>query len=109
MLIPLLVRLTDSQIELADGVVSKSTDRLDDRSGVLEQVCPGRLLIDKEALPSNLHVNPIDGNIEPGGQLYGAEQGRFVGPPGALRRCPDAGCETEALHSNRQNLVVAVG
>lgn len=89
MLMPLLVRLNDSQIEVMNGAVAKVATRVDDRWGILEQLCSGCLLVEEQALPPDLDVNPIDGDIERGGQLYGAEQSRFMRPSVARRLCLD--------------------
>jgi hypothetical protein len=63
MLMPLLVRLTDSEIEAINGVVPQVSDCIHDGSGVLEEICSGRLLIDEQALLPDLHVDPIHRNI----------------------------------------------
>jgi len=76
---------------------------------VLEQICRARLLIDEEGVLSDLHVNPINGNIEPGGQLYRTEQSLFVRPSGTPRRRFDAGAKANALPRNRLDLVLAIG
>src|ERR1700681_972257 len=57
MLMPLLVRLTDSQVEMTDGVVSQVTNCVHHAMRVLEQVGSGRLTIDHEALLPDLHIN----------------------------------------------------
>lgn len=41
MLMPLLVRLNDSQIKVMNGTVAKVANRVDDRWGILEQICSG--------------------------------------------------------------------
>ena len=43
---PLLVRLTDSEVEAIDSVVPQVFDGVKDRGGVLEEVGSGRLPID---------------------------------------------------------------
>jgi len=50
MLIPLLVRLSDSQVKVADGVVAEVPDRVDHGRSISEQVGSGRLTVDHEAL-----------------------------------------------------------
>ena len=56
MMMHLLVRLTDSEVEVIDGVTPQASDRIEDRRGVLEQVGSGWLPIDEQALLSDLHV-----------------------------------------------------
>ena len=63
MLMPLLVRLTDSEVEAIDGVVPQVSDCLEDGSGVLEEVSSSRLSIDEKALLPDLHVDPVHGDI----------------------------------------------
>jgi hypothetical protein len=63
MLMPLLVRLTDSEVEAVNGVVPQVSDCIEDGSGVLEEVSSGRLPIDQKALLPDLHVDPIHRNI----------------------------------------------
>ena len=61
---PLLVRLTDSsEVGAVDGVVAQVSDRIEHERSVLEEVSSGRLLIDEEALLSDLHIDPIHRNI----------------------------------------------
>ena len=43
MLMPLLVRLTDSQVEVADGVVSQAPDGVEDGRDIREEVGSGGL------------------------------------------------------------------
>jgi len=47
MLMPLLVRLTDSEVDAIDGMFSQALDCIDDGRGILKEVSPGRLLIDQ--------------------------------------------------------------
>ena len=49
MLMPLLVRLTDSKIEMADIVIAQSANRLDDAGRVREQMRAAGLAIDQKA------------------------------------------------------------
>ena len=63
MLMPLLVRLTDSEVEAIDGVVPQVSDCIEDGSGVLEEVSSSRLSIDEQALLPDLHIDPIHGDI----------------------------------------------
>ena len=63
MLMPLLVRLTNSEVEAVDDVVPQVSDCIEDCSGVLEEVSSSRLSIDEQALLPDLHIDPIHGNI----------------------------------------------
>ena len=78
---PLLVRLTDSEVEAIDGVVPQVSDGIEDGRGVLEEVGSGRLPIDQKALLPDLHVEPIHRDIQPAGQFGSAEQAGAMGPP----------------------------
>jgi len=51
---PPLMRLTDSEVEVADGVVPQVSDGIEDGRDVLEKVSSGRLLIQQETLLSDL-------------------------------------------------------
>jgi hypothetical protein len=55
----LLVRLTDSEVDAIDGMLSQALDCIDDGGGILKEVSSGRLLIDQEAFLPDLHVDPI--------------------------------------------------
>jgi hypothetical protein len=59
----LLMRLTDSEVEAIDGVVSQVSDRIEDGSGILEEVSSSRLSIDEKVLLPDLHVDPVHGDI----------------------------------------------
>jgi cell division septation protein DedD len=69
MLMPLLVRLTDSEIEVIDGVVPQILDRIEDGFCVPKEISPCWLSIDEEALLPDVHVNPIHWNVQPGSKL----------------------------------------
>jgi hypothetical protein len=60
---PLLVRLTDSEIEATDGVVPQIPDRIEDDLCVPEEISPRWLLVDQETLLPDLHVDPIHWDI----------------------------------------------
>jgi IstB-like ATP binding protein len=64
MLMPLLVRLINSQIELADGVLSEVPDGIQDSRSVSEQIGSGRLAIGQEALLPDLHIEPVDRDVQ---------------------------------------------
>ena len=63
MLMPLLVRLIDSEIEVIDGVVPQISDRIEDGFRVPEEISPCWLSIDEKALLPDLHVNPIHWDV----------------------------------------------
>ena len=63
MLMPLLVRLTDSEVQLIDGALSQTSKCIEDRRGVLEEVGSSRLSIDEQALLPDLHIDPIHRDI----------------------------------------------
>ena len=63
MLMPLLVRLTDFEVEVSDGMVPQVPDGIDDGRCVLEEVGSARLPIDQEALLPDLHVEPVHRDI----------------------------------------------
>ncbi len=108
MSIPLLVRLSDSQVKATDGVVAEVPNRVNHGRSISEQVGSGRLTVDQEALPPDLHIDPINGNVQPRGQLRGAQPSRLVGPSAALGGHPDSGAKPNPLHGDRQNLVFAI-
>ena len=54
MLMPLLVRLTDFEVELTDGVVPQVSDCIEDGSSILEEVSSSRLSIDEQVLLPDL-------------------------------------------------------
>lgn len=70
---PLFVRPIDSQVEAGDGVIPQAADRIQCRWGIGEQVSPGRLAIDQQAPFADLHIKPVDGDAERGGDFVGAE------------------------------------
>src|SRR3954447_22060208 len=105
MLMPLLVRLTDPQIEMADGVVSQVLDAVDDRGRILEQVRAAGLPIHEEALLPDLNVKPLHRDVE----LGGAEQAGIVVPAGALLGHLEPGTEADPLHRDGKDLLRAVG
>jgi len=105
---PLLVRLTDSQVQAGDGVVAKAADRIQCRWRVGKQMGSGWLAIDQQSPFPDLHIETVDGNAEPGGDFVGAEEAGIVLPPVALDGYLDARGEPEALYGDRQDLVGAV-
>ena len=106
---PLLVRLTDSEVEVIDGVVSQVADRIDDDGSVSEQVGAVGLAIHEKPFLPDLDVEPVHRDVQRGGHFHGAEEAGIVVPAGPLRGHFYPGAEPEPLHGDRQNLVGAVG
>jgi hypothetical protein len=59
MLMPLLVGLTDSEIQSIYRVVAQSSNGVEDGRDVLEEVGPAGLAIYQEPLLPNLHIEPV--------------------------------------------------
>jgi hypothetical protein len=72
MLIPLLVRLTDSEIEDADRVLAQASNGVEDGRGVLEEIGAAGPLIHQKSLLPDLYIEPIHGDVQPAGQLWRA-------------------------------------
>ena len=104
---PLLVRLTDSEVYAVAGVVAQVSNGVKDGGGVLEEVGSAWLPIDQEPLLSDLHVEPIYGDVQPGGQFGCAEGAGFMVPSLAGRAHLDAGDVTDPLYGVGDNLFVA--
>src|SRR5690242_699762 len=109
MLMPLLVRLTDPQIEMADGVVSPVSDAVDDGSRILEQERAAGLPIHEEVLLPDLAIEPLRRNVELGSQLGDAEEAGIVVPAGTLLGHLEPGTEADPLHRDGADLRRAVG
>src|SRR3954451_10978900 len=109
MLMPLLVRLTHSQIEMIDGMVSQVSDAVNDGRRILEQVRAAGLSIHEEALLPDLDVKPLHRDVEFGGQLRDAEEAGIVVPAGALPGRLEPGTEADPLHRDGADLLRAVG
>lgn len=62
---PLLVRLTDSEVEMVDGVVPQVPNCIKDGRGILEKISSSRLLVCQESLLPNLYIDPVHGDIQP--------------------------------------------
>jgi hypothetical protein len=73
MLMPLLVRLTDSEIEAIDSVVAQASNSVEEVRGIPEQMDAAGLPIDQEPLLPDLHVEPVHGDVQSGGKLGGGE------------------------------------
>src|SRR5690242_21358443 len=97
MLMPLLVRLTDPQVEMADGVVSQVPDAVDDGSRILEQERAAGLPIHEEVLLPDLAIEPLRRNVELGSQLGDAEEAGIVVPAGTLLGHLEPGTEADPL------------
>jgi len=63
MSMPLLVRLTDSEVQVIDGALPQTSDSIEDGCGVLEEVGSSRLSIDEQALLPDLHIDSIHRDI----------------------------------------------
>lgn len=83
---PLLVRLTDSQVDAIDNMVSQVSDGVDDDGRVLEEVGPVGLAIDEKPLSPDLYVKPVHRNAQFRSHVRGAEKRAIRGPSGC------AGC-----------------
>ena len=106
---PLLVSLTDSEVYAVAGVVAQASNGVKDGGGVLEEGGSAWLPIDQEPLLSDLHVEPIYGDVQPGGQFGCAEGAGFMVPSFAGRAPLDAGDMTDPLYGVGENLLVAIG
>jgi hypothetical protein len=69
MLMPLVVRLTDSEIKVVDCVLAQASPGVEDGRAVLEEVGPAGLPVHQEPLLPDLHIKPIHRDIPPSGQL----------------------------------------
>jgi hypothetical protein len=70
---PLLIRLTDSEVDAVGGVGPQLSDCIQDRRRVLEQVSAGRLLIDEQALLPDLYIQPIHRDVQASGEFRRAK------------------------------------
>ena len=61
----------------------------------------------KFALTLDLHIDPIHRDIQPGGELWSAEQGYLMGPPGARLGHPDSGAAPDLPDRDRQDHALA--
>jgi len=109
MLIPLLVRLTDSEVKAGDGMVPQVPYRIYYGRCVFKEIGAARLLIDQEALFPDLHVEPVYGNIQPSCQFWDAEQVGAMEPPAPRCGHFDPGAAPDLAHRDRENPVLAVG
>jgi hypothetical protein len=109
MLMPPLVRLTDSEVETADGLVPQVSDGIEDSRGVLEKVRSGRLSIRQEPLLPDLHIEPVHGNFQPLGQFWSSQKTGIMCPPVARRWLLQPGAAPDLLHGDQRHFVRAVG
>src|SRR5438445_13279763 len=104
MLMPLLVRLTDSEIEAIDGVVAQVSNGVEDGRGVLEEVASTGLPIHQEPLLPDLHIEPVHWDAQPGGQIGRAERAGVMGPAAALLAHVDASGVRDPLHGDWESV-----
>ena len=64
MLMPLVVRLTDSEIDVIDSSAPQASNIFEDLRIVIEEVCAIRLSIYNQALLPDLHVEPVYRNAK---------------------------------------------
>ena len=60
MLVPLLVRLIDSEVNTIGLMIAEFTNSLDHARRIREQVCARSVAIDQEAPFSDLYVKPVN-------------------------------------------------
>lgn len=109
MLIPSIVRLTDSQIQFADHVISQVLHSVQHCWRVGKQIGTGWLRFDEQTLILDLNIKPVDRNFQLGGELCCAQEVGIVLPPPARRRCLDAFGQPDTLHGDGKNLVCTIG
>ena len=73
-MMPLLVRLSDSEIEMIELVIAEFSNSLNHARRVGEQVRAGRMTIDQKAPLPDLNVQPVHGNVQYAGKLLCTEQ-----------------------------------
>ena len=106
---PLLVRLTDSEIEMIDLVGSQGLHAIEDRGGVVEEVGSAGLSIHEELSFPDLHVEPVHRNVQLRGQFVRGQGADGMPPPGALHRYRHPGGVSDSLDGHREDFVLAVG
>ena len=106
---PLLVRLSDSEIETFDLVLAQLADGLDHGRRVREQVCAGGMAIDQKTPLPDLYVEPVYWDAQHAGELLRAQQIRGMLPPRpSLNETLEASAVAYALDGDRQDLVGAI-
>jgi hypothetical protein len=69
MLMPLLIKLTDSDVKSADRVVAKASYPFEHSGRTLKEITPTGLPIDQQAALPDLNIELVDRNVEPGGEF----------------------------------------
>jgi hypothetical protein len=64
----------------------------------VEEISSGGLTVDQEALLPDLDIEPVDRNVQLGGQFGGADYAGVMGPTITLSGNLDAGAEPDPLH-----------
>ena len=105
---PLLVRLSDSEIEMIDVVIAQFANGFDDVGRVREQMCAAGLAIDQKASLSDLDIEPVHRDVQSASKLLSAEDIGWVLPACSLLGLFDAGEQADALHGDRQDLFRAI-
>ena len=106
---PLLVRLSDSEIEPFDLVIAQLADGLDHGRRVREQVRAGRMAAYQKTPLPDLYVEPVHRDAQHASELLRAQQ---VG--GMVPSCPlldeplEASAIAYALDGGRQDFVRAI-
>ncbi len=80
---PLLVRLTDSEIEAINLVGSQISNAIVDIGGVVEEVSPARLTIHQELSLPDLHVEPVYRDAQLSSHFWRGQHIGAVRPSGA--------------------------
>lgn len=83
MLMPLLVRLTDSEIEAVDLVSSQTLNAVVDIDVVAEEVSPAWLTIYQQSSLPDLHVEPVHRDAQLNSDFWRGQHIGAVRPPGA--------------------------
>ena len=106
---PLRVRLIDSEIEMIDLVITQPAYGLDHIRCVREHVSASGLAINQKAALPDLHVEPVDWDIQPVGKLVRSQDVVRMLPPRSLLDEPLDACPIAyALNGDREHLVGAI-
>ena len=107
---PLLVRLSDSEVEVIDLAIAQLSDGLDHARRVHEQVRAGRMASNQKAPTPDLNVEPVHGDAQHAGELLRAQHVGCMPPPcSLLDESLEAGAIADALDGDRQHFVGAIG
>jgi hypothetical protein len=110
MLMPLLVRLTDSEVEAIDLVDSQISNAIVDIVGVVEEASPARLTIHQESPLPDLHVEPVYRDAQLCSRSWRGQHIGAVRPSGAWLIHLNAGGMPDSLNRDREDhLALAVG